>query len=292
MTTARCPSGLIAEVRGLSIKDGRYLSNEDLFRNNEIEGHLISACCKPVDPGPVYKLDDKGKFDWDRLLIGDSLALMISIRQASYPSDLYSIPMKCPVKACRQPFDWEIDLDAFLKERMRPLPEETRALLSKGQRCTVAIPGTDRTIKFRPKTRKDRREWIEWRNKMKNGTTRQRERFNEITHSLLYWGAEISGIEREDVNAKLDFLETLSLAQGQELRILMDEFDCGIETEIDTRCPSCGYEQTIELPFGRTFFEPPKKKKDDETAKTKTDSAEMATATDKKTETAEDPFEQ
>lgn len=255
---------MIAEVRGLSIRDGRYLSNDDLFRNNEIEGHLISACCKVTETGDVYKLDEHGKFDWDRLLIGDTLALMIAIRQATYPSDPYFIPMKCPVKSCREPFDWEVDLDRFMRERFRPLPEATRALLAKGQRCTVQIPGTDRTIKFRPKSRKDRREWVEWRNKMKNGTTRQRERYNEITHSLLYWGAEISGIEREDIGGKLDFLETLSLGQGNELRLAMDACDCGIETEIGVRCPACGYEQTIELPFGRTFFEPPRKKKDDE----------------------------
>lgn len=281
---------MIAEVRGLSIKDGRYLSNDDLYRNNEIEGHLISACCKVTEPG-FYKLDERGKFDWDSLLIGDSLALMISIRQATYPKDPYTIPMKCPVKACREPFDWEVDLDRFMRERMRALPDETKELLSKGQRCTVTIPGTDRTIKFRPKSRKDRRAWVEWRNKMKSGTSKQRERFNEITHSLLYWNAEISGIEREDMNAKLDFLESLSLSQGQELRLAMEAVDCGVETEIETRCPSCGFEQTIELPFGRTFFEPPRKKKDDTETTTAAGAAPTSESRALTTETTEpDPL--
>lgn len=260
MSHVTCPSGLILDTRGLSIKDGRYLSDDDLFRTGEIEDKMMSACIEAViDPG-VYQLDANGKLPWGKVLLGDRLAALIGIRQTTYPGHLLSIPIKCPVKACREPFDWDVDLDKFMATRMQHLPEATKVLMKSGERCTAQIPNKNKWIKFRVKNGDDRRAWLAWRNKRKAGTARQREKFNELTHGLIFWDVEIEGIKRDDIDAKLDFLETLTLWEGSDLRAAIEAFDCGLDTEIEIKCPFCGHEMVIDLPFDKTFFNPPKKK--------------------------------
>lgn len=260
MSQVKCPSGLILDTRGLSIKDGRYLSDDDLFRTGEIEDKMMSACIEAViDPG-IYQLDERGKLPWGKVLLGDRLASLIGIRQKTYPNMMLTVPIKCPVKSCREPFEWDVDLDKFVAERMQPLPEQTKALMKSGERCKAQVPGKNKWIKFRLKNGDDRRAWLAWRNKRKAGTTKQREKFNELTHALIFWDIEIEGIARDNIDANLDFLESLTLWEGSDLRAAMEAFDCGLNTEIEIRCPYCAHEMVIDLPFDKTFFNPPKKK--------------------------------
>jgi hypothetical protein len=257
MTIINTPSGMQVDVRGLSIRDGRYLSKPELYQDNQIEDLLIESCClRVVEPGP-YKMVGDGKLEWGKTIIGDRLGIVFGIRIASYPDLPYSIALRCPVTHCREKFDWDVDLDLFMRERMQSLPEATKQLMIAGKPCEVTIPKTDKKLRFFLKTADDRRAWLAWRKKMKTGTNKQRDRFNDITHALLYWNVEIDGIERREIDQKLDFLETLSLAQGVELRQLMDMHDCGLNTTVEVKCPYCAFAWEIELPFNQDFFLPP-----------------------------------
>jgi len=286
-----CPSGLSIEIRGLSIRDGRFLSDEDLKRDNLVEDRLLESCCtRVVDPG-IYKLEH-GRLDWGKVLVGDRTVAMIQLRNATYPNDPYEVQMRCPMSNCKKKFDWIITLDRFVEERVQPLPEATRKLMAAGQRCTLTIPGTDRWIKFRPHNADEIRAWNVWRDKMKNGSAKQKERFNDLTHGAVFWGAEIQDIPREDITKKLDFLETLSLPQGLELQKLMNEANCGIEMEIEVRCPYCRSDWMIDLPFDpKTFFAPMTKKvKKDDSGDDTTPSPETTTTTKPSTDTS-NPFD-
>jgi hypothetical protein len=42
------------------------------------------------------------------------------------------------------------------------------------------------------------------------------------------------------------------------LRTAFDEVDCGVETTIEVECPECLGVQSVDLPFGPSFFLAPK----------------------------------
>jgi hypothetical protein len=66
---------------------------------------------------------------------------------------------------------------------------------------------------------------------------------------------EIEGVSESQ---KRRFLEELDVADAEHLRTAFDEVDCGVETTIDVECPECLAVQSVELPFGPSFFLAPK----------------------------------
>ena len=65
-----CPSGLKGIVRGLTVGDGRLLTDRKLQRSGLLYDRIFSSCwVETIDPG-IYKLSTSGELDWKKVLTG------------------------------------------------------------------------------------------------------------------------------------------------------------------------------------------------------------------------------
>lgn len=280
MSTMTTPAGMAVEVRGLTGRDGRYLTNEKLVRDNDVEDYILRGCCPSlVDPG-FYTFEDAG-IDWGRVLVGDRVFLLIAIREETYPGEPYVMKLTCPAKMCRAKFEWQIDIAKLLKEKVKPLSPEDRELLKKGEPAEVTVPGLGNRVRFRPKTGADVKRFMAYEQSRQNWSAKKKERINKLVDNLLFHGIEIEGIDKKAPSEKkLDFLEGLGFREINLLRQEIEKHDCGVDTTIGVECPQCGVEWEINLPFGRDFFVPeisassPKR----ETEKDETDDEDDASA--------------
>jgi hypothetical protein len=269
---ANLPSGLALTIRGLTGKDGRYLSNEKLVRDEEIEDYVFShTLVEVVDEGP-YSFEGKA-VDWGKVLIGDRTHLALAIREATYPDEPYVVPLRCVNKMCRKPFEWEVDIARMLRDRTQHLSDAARETLKGDGRFEFEFPSTvpprpkdlpkevagprGRLAYFKLKTGADAKRYNALREHMKSSASKKRrEEQNDLVDGFLFFGMEIAGIEKKDREGRQAFLEGLPMRDINALRNTIDATDCGVDTTIEVECPSCEVGWEIELPFGRELFAP------------------------------------
>jgi hypothetical protein len=254
MSTITLPSGLVGEVRGLTGKDGRYLTNEQLVRDNEIEDYIFSHCwTATVDDGP-YKFDGKPP-DWGRVLMGDRFAMLIAVREETYPGKEYVVKLQCGRTGCKKSFEWEIHLAELLAKKTKRLAPEDRAVFQDGNRFESVIPFTTTKFFFQLQTGANAKRVQARIEAKKHGPKKAQERQNRLVDVVAGLIVEIDGVPKK-ADAVFDFLEELSLGSIDALLPLMQSHDCGVETDIDIECTHCGGAMEISLPFDRAFFTP------------------------------------
>jgi len=266
---------MVVEVRGLTGKDGRYLSNEKLVRDNEVEDYVLRNCVPTCIEEGVYHFEGK-PIDWNKIFLGDSSWLLLAVRVETYPDEPYPCPLRCPAKLCRKKFTWDVDLEKFIAERTQPLSDEAKQIIRDGRRFELKIPDAGNKVWFKLKTRNDRKRFEAIQSQLIHASKKKRERQNDLVNGFLFFGTEIEGVDKKNADAKQDFLEGLPMRTLNKLRADMDKFDCGVDTTIEVECPHCGLLFEIELPLGRSFFLPDVGEK----KKTTADLAKEATTTD------------
>ncbi len=248
------PSGMSGEVRGLKGKDGRYLTDEETIRGNELEDFILQHCwTRTIDAGP-YAL--KGaEPDWDQILVGDRFYALIAARVASYPGKEYPLKLQCGQTLCKKKFEWEIDLSKLLAERTKKLTPEHAEIFKTGNRFVETIPDTSTKFTFKLKTGGDaKRTMIRIENK-KTGPKRQQERQNLFVDSIASSIVEIEGVPKK-YDAIFDYLEELAIGSLDAMMPLIQSYDCGVDTDIEVDCTKCGSSMTVKLPFDRAFILP------------------------------------
>jgi hypothetical protein len=237
----KCPSGLAVGVRGLKAKEANLLGDPKAIRAGTLFDTLLSNCCLGVDdPGP-YNFPS-GAIEWSRVLAGDRLYALLRIRIATYPLP-YVFTVPCQGEACREAIEWEIDLNDL---PVKPLPDSSRAAITSGERLHVSVDG--KRYGFHLPTGADEK-------RAQTLLRQQRERL--MTASLMMRVDEIEGVKPED---RLRFLEDLDLGATSRLIEALDAADCGIDTDIEIECSTCGLRQEVRLPFGKEFFLPKTRK--------------------------------
>lgn len=259
---ATCPSGLILQVRGLTGRDGRYLANEKLVRDEEIEDYVFSNTCVEIVDEGVYAFQGKAP-EWGKLLLGDRTYLALSIRVASYPNDPYVVPLKCIAKLCRKPFEWEIDIEKMLAERVQTLSEAAREIVKTGGEFSFILPSTvtkdfaGKKVFYKLKTGADSKRYQAAREHLKqSGSKKRKEEQNDLVDGFLLSGVRIDGIDKKEREKRQAFLEDLPIRDINALKIDIERNDCGLDTTIEVECPVCEMSWEIELPFGRELFAP------------------------------------
>lgn len=259
MAIITCPSGMQGEIRGLTIKDGRYLTNERLMRDGDLFDWVLKNCwLHTTDAGPyAFK---NGGVDWDDVLDGDGLYALISIRNETYPPDeeggLYELKgLKCPNRMCRKPVPWDLHLGKFLEERTKRITPEVAEIFRAGNRFTIPIPTTDKKLHFRLPTRRTTKTLRKLREQQRQ-EKRKLERANDIANNPYLFNAQIDGIDTKVAGARQDFLETLGMRAFNELRLIFEEMTPGIETAVPLECQACDAEWEIDLPLEKEFYLP------------------------------------
>ena len=235
-----CPSGLAGEVRGLTGKEGKLLADRALARSGATIDRILQACwLTTTDPG-VYDLADGANPDFSRVLVGDRFYTLVQIRRQSF-GDEYAFSAQCENAACRERFEWELDLGAL---PVRVLSDEARAAFRAGNRFETALARGGRKVWFRLLTGAD---------EARASALRRQGRENLLLEAVALRIVEIEGVPDGD---RRRFLDDVELADLTALLDAFERVDGGIETSLEVECPVCQGVQDVDLPFERNFFFP------------------------------------
>lgn len=235
--TIECPSGLVIGMRQILVGDQRILSDRRLVKTGESIDALLSACgSSVVDPG-IYRFTDRVR--WPEVLQGDRLFALIRLRAITH-GEAYEFRCGCP--SCKTRFDYTFNLDALPIKR---LPESSKEILRGDGVFSASVAGAK--IRFKLINGADERRL----QSLLRGTTT-----DKLSASLSMRIVDIDGVEGRDKKA---WLEEQGLGVLTSLLAAFEEVDCGVETEIEIECPSCGEAFEINLPFGGDFLMPKKK---------------------------------
>jgi hypothetical protein len=238
MTECACPSGLRGRVRGMKVREEKILTDRQLAKRGGQLDELLGACWEEtVEPGPYSIVN---RLDWSKVLQGDRFYALMQIRIATYGPE-YAFAMACKNVACRARIDWELNLSDL---RVRMLSDESRAALQGGNRIEAQLPESGRRVWFKLLTGEDER-------KLARAASGDRE--GALSHVLALRVVEIEGVEPQ---ARVRFLEDLSLRDADYLFDTFDAHECGVDTAIEIECPECLEVQDVELPFDQGFFLP------------------------------------
>ncbi len=242
-----CPSGMQLRIRGLKGKEGKLLADRTAARQGTVLDSLLEACTEEVrDPGP-YELKSNGKLDWNDVLLGDRLYVLLQIRLASFGPD-YGFKTQCREATCRERFDYEIDLGKDL-EIKRMSAEDQETLKQRGTFTTTLDDGKE--VRYRLATGADERR-----------AAKSRGSDGAMVEMLCLRITAIQGVGEPDptslkpVQTIRAYLEDLDWGELVHLMNALNEHDCGVNTQIEIECPVCGAVQEVQLPLERGFLLP------------------------------------
>ncbi|KKN72173.1 hypothetical protein LCGC14_0413100 [marine sediment metagenome] len=241
-----CPSGLKGEIRGLKTKDANMLAASQSTRMRVgVLNKLLGSCWQnTLDPGP-YTLDADGAPNWNQVLQGDRQFLLLQVRCKSYGPD-YEFKIQCDEVSCRERFSWGLDLNDIPVKR---LPAESFERFKNGNRFDAELPSDGRKIVFQLPTGGD---------EVSAAKLKSQFRDRLITLALNIRIVEVEDVEERELRR---FFDEMELSDANALLDILDEPDCGVETEIEIECPECYGVQDVRLPFDRDFFFPRKKQR-------------------------------
>lgn len=271
-----CPSGLTGKIRGLTGKDGRYLTDPALNRSGALPDHILANVWEETTNPGFYRLNDKGKLTFGQVLVGDRMYALIQSRIAGRGDSMYQFPAQCAEEGCRKKFDWEIDLDDLPVQRLSQalrdqfttgdfdlkciVPgSEDRKLLTTDQTTGLVLAkpkreivvGTGKTVTFRLQTGDDEAVLRKLQEKSRKKKREGSDEENAMVDMILTRTKAIDGVSPEGM---VEYLESLSLDSIAQLLDRYDEQDCGVDTTIEIECPECRGLRDITLPFGGDFF--------------------------------------
>ena len=248
-TEVRCPSGMVGKIRAIKVKD------EKLFRDAKLikSGKVIYELCKSVwlelsDSGPYEFHGDR--VDWKKLLQGDAFWVFLQARILGYGND-YEFSIPC--KSCREPIDHELNLSEDLIRK--DLSQEGHEHIKTGQPIQIAWESNEgtRQIAFKLLRAEDdiRLRRLE--------DSRDMSQENALLALRL---VSVEGVESDGRPFELiRFVEELDAGEADLLREQLEEYDCGVDTDVTLVCESCFYEQVVMLPFEESFFRKRKKQR-------------------------------
>jgi hypothetical protein len=235
------PSGAKIEVRGLKGKEAKAFSDKDAVKSGLFLDRILSACTLGVlDPSPYAQPKD-GAFDWGNSLVGDRFYALLMLRVLTFGED-YIFKIQCQQQACRERFEYQINLVKDLPVRRLSAEDRTtfatsnsfETLDSNGKLITYRLPiGKDELL-----------------------SSKAASFDNAFLQAMLQ---RIVNIEGEAIPRK--YLEECEFGGLLKLLETFDEHNCGVQTDIEILCPSCGSIQDITVPFGQGFLVPTRAKK-------------------------------
>lgn len=235
---ASCPSGLVAEVRGLRGAEINIFSDENAARNGDMFDRVLRACVLTVQKSGPYVLHNESLV-WSDVLTCDREYLLICIRIATYGPE-YSVGLTCPVAVCRAKFYWDVDLRDL---EILDLADETVAKFASGNNVFDLVIGETK-FGFKLMTGKD--EIAAMRILRKNKS-------QYMTTALATRVVMINGEAMSPKRVAAYFAD-----YGHPLSDLSDAFaavDGGVDVDIEAECSECGGRFDLKLPLvGKDFW--------------------------------------
>lgn len=271
------PSGLRGTIRGMRGREAQAFVDPALTRNHRSMDTMLANCwLETADAGPYTLVESKSKgvlpaVEWPKVLLADRFQALIEIRALTF-GQTYDFHVKC--EGCEARYGWELELEDLPR---KALPDASREKIKSGaNRFTADLPD-GKVMIFKLATGVE--EVAIARMKGGAGSTRKLGPVDAICIQAIEICARVSaGGERPagtnlaapvidtDTGERLvaipgglhgirRYLEDQPYQDLTDLHTEMQAHDGGIETKIETVCENCGWQQEIELPFQRSFFE-------------------------------------
>ena len=239
------PSGAKGRIRGLKGKELNLFANRAAARRGKTGLQILnSVWLETTDPGPLYT----DKVDWSKAPQCDRFTALFYARIATFGSE-YEFRHQCG--SCGKKFTWAEDLD---KRPIKPLPDESADAFVAGNKFSagvVAPEGDVRKVVFQMLTPK-LEDKIEQAQNLAPA--------EKTTAALAQRIVSIEGVESGKGPVKV-FLNELDAGSLFDLMEAMDDVDGGIDTNIEIYCVHCGEGEELELPLGRAFWTPERRKR-------------------------------
>lgn len=232
-----CPSGMSLELRGLKGKELKLLQDRAAMKTGRTYDNILTACTVSiVDVGPAYTFAASEPIAWDKVLVGDKFYALLAIRAETFGPD-YDFKFRCA--SCDERVNWVIQLpDA---PGVKKLSAEDAAAHASGAFLEATL-SDGKVAKYRLATGLDERQASA--NKM------------EADAVLAMLARRVVSIE--GVPDPKKYLEEAGLRDITDIVKAFEAHDCGVETDIEVRCTSCGSVQELRLPLDRGFWMPVK----------------------------------
>lgn len=246
MTHIKAPSGLSGEIRGVQGSEFNIFTDDQAMRDGRAADRILQTCWIAThDKGPYHFEGDMPK--WGDVLVGDRTYILLQISAATFGAE-HELDMKCP--RCRKKFVWALPVNQL---EIRELRDEVREQVDSGKKTfQVELPSTGAKVSFKVMTGADQRKGM----KKLSETTNK----DAFTAALEHRITEVEGIEGKEIPK---WIATLPGGDVQELFYLMDDYDCGVDDEVDVYCPrvDCQFEWTVSVPLDMQEWFAPKRRR-------------------------------
>jgi len=224
------------EIKYMTAKEEDILTSPSLLKKGLTIQRLLRSIIldKTIDP--------------DRLLSGDRNAILVAARITGYGEE-YSARLTCP--ACYTPNDWNVDLGTVMDT---PKPGFEASIYDiveqEGGMFDISLPKTNLTVTVKLLTGRDEKSIssaIEKRKKHKLDES-------PLTEQLKQMIVAVNGRENP---AEIDqFINFVPAFDSKYLRNAYASLVPNINMKHEFTCPSCDYNDEVEVPLTAEFFWP------------------------------------
>ena len=222
------------EIRYMTAKDEDILSSRSLLRSGVALDRLISNVI-------VNK-----NINSSELLVGDRNAILIAARSSAY-GHVYKTKVTCP--SCLEVVKKGFDLTDPKRYDGEDYGDYDVEKLDNGN-YIVVLPRTKFKIEVKLLTGKEEQSMIKQLSKKKN----KNETDSLISQQMRLM---IVSVEGHAGKGTIDyFIDNIPALEARYLRDAYNSITPDIKVSGNFECPSCGYEQELEVPLGADFFWP------------------------------------
>lgn len=241
-TEVECPSGLVVALRKFKVSDEDLLVDRKAVKKGLAITNLLGAITQSViDPG-LYSLTDKGLIDWQSVLQGDILTILLKNRIATWGADAN---FRTSCQNCPEIASVDVDLNEF---PIQQLPESSHPHVSQNVPIRVRLMSGPE-VSFRLLRGKDERALQKL----------QKEKGQSLSSAYLRFRViKIEGVADPEIQA---YLRDLDGDEAAYLRAAFDQADCGVDQEIEFSCDDCGFRFNEDVKFRSDFLFPKYRKK-------------------------------
>jgi hypothetical protein len=233
-----CPSGFTFELRALKTREANILADRQAAQKGmQLDQILGSIWVANVDRGPYTFAGDKP--DWEQVLTGDRFWAHMMARKATHGNDY---DFRIPCSTCRATINWTVQLDQLPVRKLKP--EDAERFRAGNRFQELGPDGKQYTFHLMTGKHEKRAQQILKNNRTTRMTASLRSRIDEI----------------EGVKEISTYLDDLDFNLTLEVLAMLDAHDCGVETDFEVFCDTCGATSDVTLPFDQVSYWRPTRK--------------------------------
>ena len=233
------------QITPMTTREEKMIASAGTNAGMSIIDTLINRC---VQGAGTMKADD--------YLVGDRAYLIMAIRAVSLGED-YEFSLQC--ESCNTKFRHEVQIPEDLTViNLRDDFEEPIA---------VELPYSKWVVKLKLLRGKDEKDIARFSEKAYRNVNAEKQGDPTYTYRIAKQIVSINPTPEDDegeiVNEDMDSMkkicalyEQLPARDGVAIRNALSENDCGVDTDIEYKCPKCGYTGVMMLPMQIEFFRP------------------------------------